>query len=177
MNDECFELKNIEYKSMILSSHKKNNPFKGSIKTNINQHDLINELLTNETNFQSSNDNKKPWNKLDKMTKQIKLNEYAFFLKEKHSLTVNEYNKLIKYLKNCLDKKRFSKTKDINYDIDKMVIVDIPNLIISNSSIKTNKLEENKNKERKFTLKNNEKKKSTLKNLPKKIKKKMKINN
>lgn len=177
MNDECYELKNIEYKSMILSSHKKTNPFKGNIKTNINQHDLINELLTNETNFQSSNDNKKPWNKLDKMTKQIKLNEYALLLKEKYNLNENEFNKLNKYLKNCLDKKRFSKTKDINYDIDNMTIVDIPSLVIINNSVKTNKVEGTKDKERKFTLKNNEKKNSTLKNLPKRIKKKMKINN
>lgn len=176
MNDECFELKSIEYKSMMLNSNKKNNQIKSNIEINIDENELMHKLLNNETEFQNSNNNKKSWNKLDKMTKQQKLNEYALKLKSIHNLNDNEFDNLLIYLQTCNDRKRFSSSKDVLYDIETMNITDIPNLVISSSCLKTKQNEQMK-KDRKFTLKSIEKKNSTLKNLPKRIKKKMKIEN
>ena len=101
----------------------------------------------------------KPWNKIGK-TKKIKLiNE---FLKT-YSKT-NKYNKiktvaLKNFLFNCIDRKKLQKIKDVNYNKEKEIIIDIPNLNYNDNT-------------KKFFVKKNDKKMSTLKHLAPKSKRK-----
>ena len=70
---------------------------------------------------------------------------------------------LFKFLSTNLDRKRFLKTKEVNYDKDSGIIISIPALFYNSSN-------------KKFTLKRSEKRISTLKSLaPKKTKNKKNI--
>lgn len=155
MNDECYELKTIQFKTMIMNKNKSNN---SCVLDSKKSNDCVDILLEDEKMFQESQFNSKPWNKLNKMFKLQKLMEYCEELKEIHSLSLKEFNKLKKYIVSSIDKKKLLKNKEIEYDIDSMKITNIPNLVIVYQ-----------NDIKKFTLKNNEKKNSTLKNLPKGI--------
>jgi hypothetical protein len=64
---------------------------------------------------------------------------------------------MISFLKDCLDKKKLSRVKDVIYDKEKGIVKDIPALTYTKSN-------------KHFTLKNLDKRVSTLKSLaPKKI--------
>ena len=150
MSDECQELKNIKYQSMLLSNNEKNKITKSNIKN-------IDEIINIQKNIKSI----KPWSKLNKLIRMQKINIYVDGIVEKHTLNENETKALKKYLKTCLDRKKLQRVKDITYDKITGVIKNIPGLII------------NKLNTRKFTLKNVDKKISTLKNMaPHKKKKK-----
>ena len=94
-----------------------------------------------------------PWCKLDKTMKTRKLLVFVELYKEKHELTTDETAVLIRFLKDCLSKKRLSRVKDVTYDKETGVVKDIPALIFNKST-------------KHFTLKNTEKRVSTLKSLP-----------
>ena len=94
-----------------------------------------------------------PWCKLYKTMKTRKLLVFVELYKEKHELTSDETNILIRFLKDCLSKKRLSRVKDVTYDKETGVVKDIPALIFNKST-------------KHFTLKNTEKRVSTLKSLP-----------
>lgn len=155
MTDECYELKTIQFKTMIMNKNKSNN---SGVLHSKNGNDCVDILLEDEKMFQESQLNSKPWNKLNKMIKVQKLMEYCEVLKDNHTLSLKEFNKLKKYIVSSIDKKKLLKNKEIEYDIGSMKITNIPNLVIVYQ-----------NDIKKFTLKNNEKKNSTLKNLPKGI--------
>lgn len=142
MSDECHELKNIKYQTMLHNG------------TTINFDDQstqenIDTYLKNE---QKDTSFLKPWSKLDKISKIKKLNEYAEIYATKEKLTQESLDKMKKYLRESLDKKRLQRIKDVIYDKDQGKIKNIPGL--------TYKKQTNK-----FTLKNQEKHSSTLKNL------------
>lgn len=142
--DECIELKNIKYKTMLLCS---GNPIVETKSSN----DLSNleKFLENEKN----NNKIEPWSKLDKTMKTKKLIEYVNKYKDENSLTNEEQQLLIIFLKDCIDKKKLIRVKDVIYDKETGIIKNIPAL--------------NYNKQKKhFTLKNIDKRLSTLKNLP-----------
>lgn len=142
--EECIELKNIKYKTMLLSS---GNPI---IETKSSS-DLCNleKFLENEKN----NNKIEPWSKLDKTMKTKKLIEYVNKYKDENSLSSEEEHLLIVFLKDCIDKKKLIRVKDVIYDKETGIIKNIPAL--------------NYNKQKKhFTLKNTDKRLSTLKNLP-----------
>ena len=66
INDECQELKNLKYKTMLMSGNKKN------LSSIIN--DVANlDLLLDE---ESEQNKKESWNKLDKSIKMNKINDY-----------------------------------------------------------------------------------------------------
>jgi hypothetical protein len=143
---ECLELKNIKYKTMLLSGA----PLKETKQSN----DLSNldKFLENEKNTNKS----EPWCKLDKTIKTKKMIDYVEVYKTENNLDQEEEKLLVSFLKDCLDRKKLQKVKDVNYDKTKGEIKDIPAL----SYTKANKH---------FTLKNLEKRVSTLKSLaPKK---------
>ena len=98
-------------------------------------------------------DVKENWTKLDKTIKIKKLKEYVYnnYSKE-HNLNDGEIEKCIKFLIEMLEKKKFTKTKDINYNKIDGKIISIPNLIYN----KTNGI---------FNI-INERRVSTLKSLP-----------
>jgi hypothetical protein len=73
---------------------------------------------------------KEPWNKLDKTMKLKRLNEYAdTFCKKVDIHDEVKIKKLKEFLKQKLNQRRFNTNKDVNYDTEKMVITNIPNLV------------------------------------------------
>ena len=144
MSDECIELKNIKYQSMLLSHNYNNDKeIKGNIKD-------IDELLLR----QKKNMNK-PWSKLDKLTKLKKLYAYIESIKDKEELTPIEFKSLKVYMRQCLERKKLQRVKDVIYNKETAIIENIPGLKF------------NKKIGRRFTLKQVDKKGTTLKNLTK----------
>ena len=154
-NEECIELKNIKYKTMLLSGV--------PIQETKSSNDLSNleKFLENEQN----NNKNDPWCKLDKTIKTKKLIEYVNLYKVENKLDDEESELLISFFKDCLDRKKFQRVKDVIYDKTSGLIKEIPAL----SYIKATKH---------FTLKNIDKRVSTQKSLPaKKLQSTIKINN
>ena len=146
INEECLELKNIKYKTMLLSGI----PLHETKSSN----DLSNleKYLENEKN----NNKNEPWCKLDKTIKTQKITEFAKSYKEEKNLSDEETTLLISFLKDCLDKKKLQRVKDVIYDKVVGIIKDIPALSYTKQT-------------KHFTLKNIDKRVSTLKSLtPKK---------
>ena len=142
--DECIELKNIKYKTMLLNGVQ--------LKETKSNNDLINleKFLEDEKNSIQN----EPWNKLDKTIKIQKLLLFAENYKKEKELNDEEMNLLITFLKDCVDKKKIGRVKDVVYDKTLGLIKEIP-ILQYNKPIKH------------FTLKNVDGKRiSTLKNLP-----------
>jgi hypothetical protein len=140
MSNPYTELKNIKYKNMLLSNNKEIN--KNNTQT------TINDFLDRER----ANNKKETWNRLDKTIKLKKLQEYCIRYGKENNLAQAKIESLSQYLKNCLDRKRFERVKDINYDKENEIIKSIPNLSYNKQS-------------KRFTLKRSEKRVSTLKSL------------
>ena len=146
MNDECIELKNIKYKTMLLNG----NPLQETKSSN----DISNleKFLENEK-FNNGNE---PWCKLNKTIKTKKLIDFVELYKEKNNLDNEEADLLISFLKDSLERKKLQRVKDVIYDKIDGNVKDIPALAYTKSS-------------KHFTLKNIDKRVSTLKSLaPKK---------
>ena len=117
--DDCQELRNLEYKNMLM--------YGNNIKPKesaITHADIIDDFLKKET----AQNKLEQWAKLDKTGKISKLRTYGESLRQKHVLTNAETSKLNTYLLFCLERKYFTKVKDVNYDREKGVLIDIPNL-------------------------------------------------
>ena len=111
-------------------------------------------FLENEKN----NNSNEPWSKLDKTIKMKKLLVYAENYKQEKGLDADEYNELVLFFKDCLNKKKIQRVKDVIYDKITGTVKDIPGLL--HNKVKNH-----------FTIKNLDKRVSTLKSLaPKKIK-------
>jgi hypothetical protein len=142
--EECIELKNIKYKTMLINGVSLNESKQSQSIHNLDQ------FLENEKN---SSENE-PWCKLNKTIKIKKITEYVIDdYKEKHELDELECENLINFLKDCLDRKKLQRIKDVIYDKENGTIKEIPAL----TYLRTTKH---------FTLKNIEKRISTLKSLP-----------
>lgn len=153
MTDECVELKNIKYKSMLLNSS--NEEVEETVENLSNLESFLQEEKNNSSN--------EPWIKLNKTTKLIKFQEFVEKYSIENKLSQDDKLDLFKFLSTNLDRKRFLKTKEVNYDKDSQVIISIPSLFYNSSN-------------KKFTLKRCEKRVSTLKSLaPKKTKNKKNI--
>jgi hypothetical protein len=144
--NSCNELKTLKYKSMILNGVPWPENKSSTDLANLDKF-LENEKITNST---------EPWSKLDKTAKLRKLAIFAESYKQEHELSEEEHKHLIVFFKDCLDKKRLQRVKDVNYNKDTGEIKDIPALHFNKPS-------------NHFTLKNIDKRVSTLKGLaPKK---------
>jgi len=142
----CNELKTLKYKSMILNGVPWPESKSSSDLANLDKF-LENEKITNSN---------EPWSKLDKTAKIKKLTLFADNYKISNNLTDVEYDQLIAFFRDCLDKKKLQRVKDVNYNKETGEIKDIPALFYNKSS-------------NHFTLKNIDKRVSTLKGLtPKK---------
>jgi len=147
--DECLELKNINYQTMLL-----NNKSNINSKTQSECSGEIENFLLKEQEINK----KKTWGKLSKANKLKKLIKYSKVYGEKNNLTEDLIKKLQGYFVEELGKKKLQKVKDVIYDIEKGEIKNIPKLVF---------LKERK----KFTIKR-DKKTSTLRCLaPKKTQK------
>jgi predicted mannosyl-3-phosphoglycerate phosphatase (HAD superfamily) len=142
-NEECVELKNIKYKTMLLSGV--------PIQETKSANDLSNleKFLENEQN----NNKNEPWCKLDKTIKTNKLLEYVNLYKVENKLDDEESELLVTFFKDCLDRKRFQRVKDVVYDKTTGLIKEIPALSYTKAT-------------KHFTLKNIDKRVSTQKSLP-----------
>ena len=126
---------------------------------------LLNGIVLPETNVQNDTysldkflENEKtknetePWCKLNKTIKSKKLIEYVAIYQSENNLSETECEQLIAFLKDCLDRKKLSRAKDVVYDKEKGVVTSIPALCYLKTS-------------NHFTLKNLDKRVSTLKSL------------
>lgn len=141
-NNECQELKNIKYKTMLLNGVQLQETRSSDNLSNLDK------FLENEKNANVN----EPWCKLNKTVKTKKLIEYVELYKEKNELLEEECRLMISFLKDCLDRKKLLRVKDVVYDKDNGTIKEIPALCY----VKANKH---------FTLKNTDKRVSTLKSL------------
>jgi hypothetical protein len=110
------------------------------------------EAMLETERIENDNEN---WSKLSKTVKIKKLLIYANKYKEENNLSDDDYDKLILFFKDCLDKKKLQRVKDVDYNRETGEIINISALIHNKTS-------------NHFTLKNIYKKVSTVKSLPKK---------
>jgi hypothetical protein len=139
------DLKNIKYKSMLLS----NNNYNNLSPRDTNDVNNINDFLEKEKQTHTN----ELWNKLDKTIKMQKIRVFVDDYSTINNLTVKESKFLLTFLTTSLDQKRLSKSKDVIYDRENGLIKSIPCLLFNQIN-------------RKFTLKRCEKRQSTLKSLP-----------
>jgi len=143
---DCNELKTLKYKTLILNGVPWPENKSSSDLANLDKF-LENEKVTNSN---------EPWSKLDKTAKIKKLTLFAENYKKDNNLSDEEYKQLIMFFKDCLDKKRLQRVKDVTYNKETGEIKEIPALFFNKPS-------------NHFTLKNIDKRVSTLKGLaPKK---------
>ena len=143
---DCNELKTLKYKSMILNGVPWPERKSSTDLENLDKF-LESEKITNAS---------EPWSKLDKTAKIKKLYFFAENYKNEHNLSEDEFKNLIIFFKDCLDKKKLQRVKDVNYNKETGEIKDIPALSFNKP---TNH----------FTLKNIDKRVSTIRGLtPKK---------
>ena len=144
---DCNELKTLKYKSMILNGVVWPENKSSSDLANLDKF-LENEKITNSN---------EPWSKLDKTAKIKKLALFAEGYRSEHSLSDEEFSKLTSFLKDCLDRKKLQRVKDVIYDKTNGEVKDIPALHHNKQS-------------NHFTLKNTDKHISTTRSLaPKKV--------
>jgi len=143
--EECIELKNIKYKTMLMSG----NAIKET-KTSNDMSKLDKFLEQDKTNNENES-----WTKLDKTVKTRKLIVFVEKYKTDNELTEEESQMLIAFLKDCLDKKKIQRIKDVIYDKETGAIKEIPALFFNKPT-------------KHFTLKHTDKRVSTLKSLPQK---------
>ena len=151
MTDDCIELKNIKYQTMLLNNNSKIDSEKQDTID-------IDKLLETDKKLNKS----KPWSKIGKSIKSKKIKLFIKSFSIENELKPGQIIKLTSYLMISLEKKKLQRTKDVIYNVSTGKITKIPGLIF-------NKV---KNK---FSLKRIDKKRSTLKGLaPKSNKKKKK---
>jgi len=138
--------KNIKYTNILLNQNSNNKDEPSTMEA------IKFDQIVSMQNKNIEKNKNKTWSKLDKMSKIEKLKQYTDVYSEEHNLSSPRKNQLHKYLRECLDRRKLNRVKDVIYDKDSGEIKDIPGL-----SWNTNVL--------RFTFKSREKKDSTMKNL------------
>ena len=146
--DECVELKNIMYKTML---HKNKHTHSNH---NLHETKATNNMINVEKFLEEDKQNKMndPWSKLNKTSKTERLLEYAKVYQTEKQLSDEEYNDFLLFLKTCLETKKLARVKDVVYDKSTGVVKEIPALFYNKQT-------------KHFTLKNTDKRVCTLKNL------------
>ena len=142
--EQCAELKNLNYKSMLLTGK----PLKETRSNN--SLDNLEAFLENEKQCGPAD----AWCKLNKATKLNKLTEYAVGYVEANEMTADEHALLIAFFKDCLERKKLQRVKDVNYDKTVGVVKDVNALVYANG---------------RFMLKNIDKRASALSSLKTKL--------
>ena len=152
--EECVELRNMKYKSMLLK--------KTNIKqlTKCNSNNDIDSFLEKERTQNKENQ----WTKLDKSMKISKLTAFVESYSSENNFNEKDKTFLQDFLIYCLEQKKLTKTKDVVYDKITGTITSIPCLLYTPTLNK------------KFTLKRCEKRPSTLNSLAPKSKASRKTN-
>jgi len=146
--EECVELRNIKYKSMLLK------------KTNTKQLTKCNSNIDIDSFLEKERTQNKEeqWTKLDKSMKILKINVFVEHYSSENNLNNKDKLFLHDFLLHCLEQKKIIKTKDVVYDKVTGTITSIPCLLYTPTLTK------------KFTLKRCEKRPSTLSSLAPKSK-------
>uniref|UniRef100_A0A6C0E3A0 Uncharacterized protein n=1 Tax=viral metagenome TaxID=1070528 RepID=A0A6C0E3A0_9ZZZZ len=143
--EDCSQIKTMKYKNIISNSLHKETKSSNDLSN-------LDTFLENEKKHNIA----EPWSKLDKTVKIKKMLLFAEQYKKENQLEESEYEHLLRFLKDCLDRKKLNRVKDVTYDKSTGFIKDIPGLF--HNKVKNH-----------FTIKNLEKHVSTLKSLaPKK---------
>jgi hypothetical protein len=156
--NECIELKNLKYKSMMLKNNQKRGDAAMQMLHNTSATDSVSNIekyLDRERSHKAN----EPWGKLDKTVKLSKLHAFAKKYIQENTLPDGEINSLVAYLSTCIDHKKIVKTKDVVYDKTTGTIVSIP--ILTHLHGPGPILDSVK-----FTLRRCDKRPSTLKSLP-----------
>jgi hypothetical protein len=157
--NECIELKNLKYKSMML----KNNQRRGDAAMQMLHNTSATDSISNVEKYLDHERSRKTtdlWGKLDKTVKLSKLNAFAQKYVHDNGLPESELTQLVTFLTTCIDHKKIVKTKDVVYDKVTGMIISIPILThVSSGSLPSSS-------SIKFTLRRCEKRPSTLKSLP-----------
>ncbi len=107
-------------------SQKKFKAWNGFAKETTNI-ESIDKYLEDEKNANAI----EPWSKLDKTTKIRKLIAFAEQYKTLNNLTEDEKSNLILFFRDCLDKKRLHKVKDVLYNKETGEVTDVPGLTLN----------------------------------------------
>jgi hypothetical protein len=164
--NECIELKNLKYKSMML----KNNQRRGDAAIQLLHNTSATDSISNVEKYLDHERSRKTtdlWGKLDKTVKLSKLNVFAQKYIRDNGLPDSELTQLVTFLTTCIDHKKIVKTKDVVYDKVSGMIISIPILThvkscdrdVASAAVTTASSV-------KFTLRRCEKRPSTLKSLP-----------
>ena len=148
VKEECIELRNIKYKSMLLK------------KTNTKQLTKCNSNVDIDSFLEKERTQNKEdqWAKLDKSMKISKITIFVESYSTENNLNEKDKTFLHDFLLYCLEQKKLTKTKDVVYDKVNGIITSIPCLLYTPTLGK------------KFTLKRCEKRPSTLSSLAPKSK-------
>ena len=128
-----------------------------SKKNSNNNIEKIKNFLENE----SIANKKEPWIKLDKTQKIKKLNEFINKLSIEYKLSPGEKNNFNNFLLRYFERRNLTRAKDVNYNKETGIILNIPNLIFNEIN-------------RSFYFKKDDKHVSTVKSLPNEKKNKIK---
>ena len=120
----------------------------------IDNYSKIDQLLEKEKQHNKT----ESWNKLDKTVKIQKLHAFSEKYGRENAMANKDIKLLKTFFKECLEKNKLQKTKDVTYDKETYEIIAIPSLVFNRGA-------------KNFTLKNMDPKRiSTLKSLtPKRI--------
>lgn len=119
-NNTCNELKNIQYQTMLLNQHGDN-----SISNTSENLTDLNDFFDKE----KESNKQLPWNKLDKSLKLRKISNFVRKYSQEHNLEKSVSQELGYYLKDCLERRKLQRQKDIEYDKITGSIKDIHNLV------------------------------------------------
>lgn len=90
----------------------------------------LEKILENE----KINNKSENWNKLDKTQKIQKLHQYAETYGKEKELPVNDVKSLKLFFKDSLNKNKLQKSKDIQYDKDKGLVLNVPSLFFNSTN-------------------------------------------
>ena len=137
--NECQELKNIKYKTMLLNGNIVENE-----KTNVTENtmDLYLEEERNSIYV-------KTWVSLDYNSKLKKLYDFS---DNYENIDEEQKTSLKTYLSNCLKSNKFQKMKDVNYDKETQNIISIPSLIYNNKKFSLKRLDKGKSSSSSLSL-------------------------
>ena len=116
---ECQELKNINYKSMLLNHKNKSIVPESSTHSPDSE---VDDFLEQERSMVKV----LPWNKLDKSNKIKKIQDYTNIFCDENGFGDVDHSIIFNHLISCLNKKRLQRTKDVVYDKEHGKILNIP---------------------------------------------------
>ena len=97
--------KTIKYNNILLNQNNNN------IKSTSDSVDF--DQIVSLQNKNSSQEKPRTWSKLDKMSKIDKINSFVKTYSSEHKLTPTKRTSLQKYLRECLDRRKLNRVKDV----------------------------------------------------------------